>query len=111
MWTLEGAEEVLGWFCIIDRLDIHTIEHRDTLTDIPTRHYLSSFEEGAGRVASRMVPEPPEGERISLLFHLDRVKDWTPREQRSPASGVSGLPSSSSDDNERRPLPEVNSLD
>ena len=32
MWTLEGAEEVLGWFCIIDRLDIHTIEHRDTRT-------------------------------------------------------------------------------
>ncbi|XBI56893.1 hypothetical protein VPH35_038404 [Triticum aestivum] len=96
MWTLEGAEEVLGRFCIIDRLDSHTIERRDTrtfacwawvwsLTDIPTRHCLSCFEDAAGLVvemqgfspplqASRTVPEPPEGERSSLLFHLDPSK-------------------------------------
>ncbi|XBH68642.1 hypothetical protein VPH35_096739 [Triticum aestivum] len=98
MWSLEGAKEVLGKFCIIDRLDSHTFEHRDTrmfacwvwvwnLTDIPTRHCLSSFEEGAGRMtemlgyspplrANRIVPPPPEGERSSLLFHIDRVEDW-----------------------------------
>ncbi|XBI70647.1 hypothetical protein VPH35_065072 [Triticum aestivum] len=122
MWTLEGAEEVLGRFYIIDSLDSHTIERRDMRTfacwawvwiptDIPTRHCLLCFEDDAGCVDSRMVSEPPEGERSSLLFHLDRIKDWTPREQRSPASGVSGLPSSGLDNDECRPLHEVNSLD
>ena len=32
MWSLEGAKEVLGKFCIIDRLDSHTFECRDTRT-------------------------------------------------------------------------------
>ncbi|XBI46506.1 hypothetical protein VPH35_110747 [Triticum aestivum] len=107
MWSLEGAKEVLGKFCIIDRLDSHTFECWDTrtfaawvwvwnLTDIPTRHFLSSFEEGANCA----VPPPPEGERSSLLFHIDRVEDWTPREPRSPASYQSGLPSSGSSSND-----------
>ncbi|XBI15844.1 hypothetical protein VPH35_058193 [Triticum aestivum] len=133
MWTLEGARGVLGKFCIIDRLDSHTAERRDTrtfacwawvwsLTDIPTQHCLSSFAEGASQVtemqgyspplhANRAMPEPPEWERSSLLFHLDHVEDWSPREQRSPGYGVSGLPSSGSDNDDRRPLPDVSTPD
>nr|XP_040258357.1 formin-like protein 5 [Aegilops tauschii subsp. strangulata] len=61
--------------------------------------------------ANRVVPPPPEGERSSLLFHIDRVEDWTPRGPRSPESYQSSLPSSGSDDDDRRPMLEIATLD
>lgn len=130
MWTLEGAEEALGKFCLIDRLDSHTFERRDmktfayrvwcwSLIDIPTRHCMSVFSQGAGRVEemlgfsppNRTVAQPPSVERHSLLFHIDMVENWTPREPHSPSSRQSILPSSGSKDDDTHPFPEIEPFD
>lgn len=124
LWSVDGAAEVLGNKCIIDRLDSRTHERGHTRTFacwvwaydvafIPTKHTIWRAARGAGRVEtmlgysppSREVPPPPRVRRNVMLIHVDRVEDWTPLTPRSSHSGQSGIPSSGSDDD--RPFPRV----
>ncbi|XBI93579.1 hypothetical protein VPH35_030390 [Triticum aestivum] len=122
MWSLEGAAEVLGVNCIIDRLDTRTHERGHTKTFacwvwvwdvafIATKHTIWRAARGTGRVEtmlgasppSREVAPPPRVRQHQMLIHVDRVEDWSSPSPRSSHSGQSGLPSFGSDDD--RPCP------
>lgn len=49
------------------------------------------------------IGSPPVGGTVELLIHLAQYYDWTPIPPRTPSSGVSGLPSSSSSDSGGQP--------
>uniref|UniRef100_A0A8I6Y4C2 DUF4283 domain-containing protein n=1 Tax=Hordeum vulgare subsp. vulgare TaxID=112509 RepID=A0A8I6Y4C2_HORVV len=125
LWSVEGAEEILGRRVRVDRLDSRTLERGHTKTfacwvwardvaDIPTSHTLGVLPRGAGRVEEmegfsppdRRVAPPPASAEYSMLIHVDRVEDWTQPSPRSSRSARSGLPSSGSDD-ESSPFPLV----
>ncbi|XBI08724.1 hypothetical protein VPH35_136413 [Triticum aestivum] len=97
LWSLAGAEEVLGDLCIVDRLDSRTHERGHTksfacwvwttdVTRIPTKCEIWRAARGAGRVEamlgfsppSRQVAPPPGIRCRELLVHIDKIKDWTP---------------------------------
>uniref|UniRef100_A0ACD5V8T1 Uncharacterized protein n=1 Tax=Avena sativa TaxID=4498 RepID=A0ACD5V8T1_AVESA len=124
MWSIEGAQGVLGPRVLVDRLDSRTFGQENTaifscwvwcweLAHIPSSHAFVVFPEGAGRVAemlgysppSRQVAPPPNGLRFDALVHLDLVEDWRVPERRTPSSGQSGVPSSNSE--EEPPYPAV----
>nr|XP_051230063.1 uncharacterized protein LOC127347977 [Lolium perenne] len=124
MWSREGAQEVLGSQVLVDRLDSRTYAQETTelfscwvwcrnLDRIPSSHGFSVFPQDAGRVVEmngyspprREVAPPPECLRYDSLIHIDLVEDWTVRETRTPSSGQSGVPSSSS--SEEPPYPAV----
>nr|XP_045089212.1 uncharacterized protein LOC123497152 [Aegilops tauschii subsp. strangulata] len=73
LWSLEGAAEVLGDKCIIDRLDSRTQERGHTKTFacwvwvwdvafIPTRHTIWRAARGAGHVEAMLGYSPPSRE-------------------------------------------------
>ncbi|XBI08743.1 hypothetical protein VPH35_136429 [Triticum aestivum] len=116
MWSLEGAAEVLGVNCIIDRLDTRTHECGHTRTFacwvwvwdvafIATKHTIWR----AARVETMMgasppsrevaPPPPPRVKQHQLLIHVDCMEDRSTLSPRSSHSGRSSLPSSGSDDN------------
>ncbi|XP_073356809.1 uncharacterized protein [Aegilops tauschii subsp. strangulata] len=124
-WSLEGADEALGDFSRIDRLDSRTVErgHAKTfacwlwtwnVAHIPTTRALWVLKRGAGCVdeiigyspPDRRIPSPPGVRRYDMLIHVDRMEDWTPLSPRSSHSGQSGFPSSSEDDDDR-PFPRT----
>ncbi|KAF6999750.1 hypothetical protein CFC21_015728 [Triticum aestivum] len=101
LWSLEGAAEIIGDKCIIDRLDTRTHERGHTKTfacwvwvwdvaNIPTRRIIWRAKHGAGRVEamlghsrpSREVAPPPGVRRHDMLVHVNRVEDWTPPSPR-----------------------------
>ncbi|KAE8810213.1 D-3-phosphoglycerate dehydrogenase, chloroplastic [Hordeum vulgare] len=111
LWSVEGAEDILGRKVRVDRLDSRTLERGHTKTfacwvwtddvgNIPTKHCLGILPRGAGRVEEmigfslpdRRVAPPPATAEYSMLIHVDRVEDWTPpvppflplRAERSP---------------------------
>ncbi|KAK3138116.1 hypothetical protein QOZ80_5AG0364760 [Eleusine coracana subsp. coracana] len=47
-----------------------------------------------GSLEAVQLHSPPEGAEVELLVHLDQYNDWSPMPDRTPSSGVSGLPSS-----------------
>uniref|UniRef100_A0A8I6X9P0 CCHC-type domain-containing protein n=1 Tax=Hordeum vulgare subsp. vulgare TaxID=112509 RepID=A0A8I6X9P0_HORVV len=125
LWSVEGAEEILGRRVRVDRLDSRTLERGHTKTfacwvwtddvgSIPTKHCLGILPRGAGRVEEmvgfsppdRRVAPPPATAEYSMLIHVDRVEDWTPPSPRSSHSERSGLPSSDSDGDDA-PFPAV----
>ncbi|KAE8801175.1 D-3-phosphoglycerate dehydrogenase, chloroplastic [Hordeum vulgare] len=125
LWSVEGAEEILGKRVRVDRLDSRTLERGHTQTfacwvwtndvaNIPTKHTLGVLLHGAGRVEEmevfsppdRCVTPPPAMVDYTMLIHVDRVEDWTPLSPRSSHSGQSGLPSSDSEDDDK-PFPVV----
>ncbi|KAE8801545.1 D-3-phosphoglycerate dehydrogenase, chloroplastic [Hordeum vulgare] len=125
LWSVEGAEEILGRRVKVDRLDSRTLERGHTKTfacwvwtddvgSIPTKHCLGILPRGAGRVEEmvgfsppdRRVAPPPATAEYSMLIHVDRVEDWTPPSPRSSHSERSGLPSSDSDGDDA-PFPAV----
>ncbi|KAE8776842.1 hypothetical protein D1007_50465 [Hordeum vulgare] len=119
-WSVEGAEEILGKRARVDRMDSRTLERGHTKTfacwvwtsdvaNIPTKHTMAVLSRGAGRVEEmegfsppdrRVAPLPAMAD-FSMLIHVDRIEDWTPRSPRSSHSGQSGLPSSDSDADDR----------
>ncbi|KQJ82430.2 hypothetical protein BRADI_5g08877v3 [Brachypodium distachyon] len=124
LWSIEGAESVLGKDVIVDRLDSRTYAKEDTqlfscwvwcwsLDSIPSDHVFTIFRNGAGRVEEmngyspprRAVAPPPEGITFTALIHIDLAEDWTVRESRTPSSRQSGMPSSSSE--EVPPVPAI----
>ncbi|KQJ92207.1 hypothetical protein BRADI_4g42245v3 [Brachypodium distachyon] len=124
LWSIEGAESVLGKDVIVDRLDSRTYAKEDTqlfscwvwcwsLESIPSDHVFTVFRNGAGRVEEmngyspprRAVAPPPEGITFTALIHIDLAEDWTVRESRTPSSRQSGMPSSSSE--EVPPVPAI----
>jgi hypothetical protein len=80
---------------------------------IPGHHGFSVFPQDAGRIVEmngyspprREVAPPPECLRYDALIHIDLIEDWTVREARTPSSGQSGVPSSTSSD--EPPYPAV----
>uniref|UniRef100_A0A8I6X329 Uncharacterized protein n=1 Tax=Hordeum vulgare subsp. vulgare TaxID=112509 RepID=A0A8I6X329_HORVV len=97
LWSVEGAEDILGRKVRVDRLDSRTLERghtkmfacwvwTDDVGNIPTKHCLGILPRGAGRVEEmigfsppdRRVAPPPATAEYSLLIHVDRVEDWTP---------------------------------
>uniref|UniRef100_A0A8I7B614 Uncharacterized protein n=1 Tax=Hordeum vulgare subsp. vulgare TaxID=112509 RepID=A0A8I7B614_HORVV len=125
LWSVEGAEEILGRRVRVDRLDSRTLERGHTKTfacwvwtddvgSIPTKHCLGILPRGAGRVEEmvgfsppdRRVAPPPATAEYSMLIHVDRVEDWTPPSPRSSHSERRGLPSSDSDGDDA-PFPAV----
>jgi hypothetical protein len=124
MWNREGAQEVLGNHVLVDRLDSRTYSQDNTelfscwvwcrnIDRIPGHHGFSVFPQDAGRIVEingyspprREVAPPPECLRYDALIHIDLVEDWTVREARTPPSGQSGVPSSTSSD--EPPYPAV----
>uniref|UniRef100_A0A8I6Y709 CCHC-type domain-containing protein n=1 Tax=Hordeum vulgare subsp. vulgare TaxID=112509 RepID=A0A8I6Y709_HORVV len=125
LWSVEGAEEILGRRVRVDRLDSRTLERghmktfacwvwTDDVGSIPTKHCLGILPRGAGRIEEmvgfsppdrRVAPSPATAE-YSMLIHVDRVEDWTPPSPRSSHSERSGLPSSDSDGDDA-PFPAV----
>ncbi|KAE8770650.1 D-3-phosphoglycerate dehydrogenase, chloroplastic [Hordeum vulgare] len=125
LWSVKGAEEILGKRVRVDRLDSRTLERGHTKTfaccvwmndvaNIPTRHTLGVVPCGAGQVeemegfspSDRRVAPPPATTDYTMLIHVDRVEDWTSPSPRSSHSGQSGLPSSGSVDDDK-PFPAV----
>ncbi|KQK16867.1 hypothetical protein BRADI_1g31146v3 [Brachypodium distachyon] len=95
LWSIEGAEEVLGKDVIVDRLDSRTFAQEATdvfscwvwcwsLDRIPSDYSFTVFPKGAGRVEEmngysppcREVAPPPERVQFSALIHIDLVEDW-----------------------------------
>jgi hypothetical protein len=124
MWSREGAQEVLGSHVLVDRLDSRTYTQDNTelfscwvwcrsIDHIPGHHGFSVFPQEAGHVVEmngyspprREVAPPPECLRYDSLIHVDLVEDWTVRESRTPSTGQSGIPSSTS--SEEPPYPMV----
>ncbi|KAE8802739.1 D-3-phosphoglycerate dehydrogenase, chloroplastic [Hordeum vulgare] len=125
LWSVEGAEEILGRRVRLDRLDSRTLERGHTKTfacwvwtddvgSIPTKHCLGILPRGAGRVEEmvgfsppdRRVAPPPATAEYSMLIHVDRIEDWTPPPPCSSHSERSGLPSSDLDGDDA-PFPTV----
>ncbi|KAM0919210.1 hypothetical protein ACQ4PT_008334 [Festuca glaucescens] len=117
MWNIKGAQDVLGRHVLVDRLDSRTYGQENTaifscwvwcwdLAHIPSSHPFIAFPEGSGRVEemlgysppTRQVAQPPNGLLFDSLIHIDLVEDWRVPDRRTPSSGQSGLPSSSSED-------------
>ncbi|KAK1682644.1 hypothetical protein QYE76_043492 [Lolium multiflorum] len=117
MWNIKGAQDVLGRHVLVDRLDSRTYGQENTaifscwvwcwdLAHIPSSHPFIAFPEGSGRVEemlgysppTRQVAPPPNGLLFDALIHIDLVEDWRVPDRRTPSSGQSGLPSSSSED-------------
>ncbi|KAE8804574.1 D-3-phosphoglycerate dehydrogenase, chloroplastic [Hordeum vulgare] len=103
LWSVEGAEDILGRKVRVDRLDSRTLERghtkkfacwvwTDDVGNIPTKHCLGILPRGAGRVEEmvgfsppdRRVAPPPATAEYSMLIHVDRVEDWTPPPPRPP---------------------------
>ncbi|KAM0866202.1 hypothetical protein ACQ4PT_042773 [Festuca glaucescens] len=124
LWSREGAQEVLSSHVLVDRLDSRTYALDNTelfsfwvwcrsIDHIPGHHGFSVFPQDAGRVVDmngfspprREVAPPPECLRYDSLIHVDLVEDWTVRESRTPSTGQSGVPSSTSFD--EPPYPAV----
>jgi hypothetical protein len=80
---------------------------------LPRMKTVTFFSEIAGRSSFGFGPppaksplsSPPAGVDICLLIHLDHYVDWMPQTTSSFTSGVSGLPSSSSDSAPGRSFP------
>uniref|UniRef100_A0ACD6A3A3 Uncharacterized protein n=1 Tax=Avena sativa TaxID=4498 RepID=A0ACD6A3A3_AVESA len=105
LWSIEGAQDVLGKDVIIDRLDKRTYAQDNTkmfscwvwcwsLDRIPSDHGFTVFPRGVGRFEEmhafsppcREVASPPKGVRFDALIHIDLVEDWTVHEAHTPPS-------------------------
>ncbi|KAF8755806.1 hypothetical protein HU200_011278 [Digitaria exilis] len=102
LWSVKGASKVLGYDCIVDRLDSRTYNKEVTHTfscwvwmsnpdHLPRSRACLLFPKGAGRAmdvedlhTSRRCPgTPPVGRPVTMLIHLDEYFDWNPRSARA----------------------------
>ncbi|KAF8710066.1 hypothetical protein HU200_029794 [Digitaria exilis] len=102
LWSIKGASKVLGYDCIVDRLDSRTYNKEVTHTfscwvwmsnpdHLPRSRGCLLFPKGAGRAVdvedlhtSRRCPGTPSvGRPVTMLIHLDEYFDWNPRSARA----------------------------
>lgn len=117
-WSEEGVKQVLGNICVFDHMGTTTLKQENTeifsfwgWTFNPSLLSRSMttifFPEAAGRSVPDVsdAASPPERGEVELLIHLDQYFDWTPIRGRTPSSGASGLPSSTSSESGDDPFP------
>jgi hypothetical protein len=128
-WSAEGIKQILGDICVFDHMEESTFQ-QDNMKILsffawmgnpdllPHSEIITFFSEQAGQAnvshgplpAKSQFPAPPEGRELVLLIHIDHYTDWSLHPDLTPNSGVSGLPSSSSDSS-TRPFQVFNKFD